>query len=252
MPYGLYLSAEGAYTQSQRLDVLSNNIANVATPGFKRDVALFQSRLAQAIQEGQAAQGTRGINDLGGGVKVLATATDFSAGPLSQSKNDTDMAINGEGFFLVRHGNRELLTRAGNFQVTSAGQLVTQDGDPVLSEDHSPIEIDSDAGPWQVNPDGSISQGGENTRLALVKPRSLGDLVKVGENLFSSLAPAQPLADDNRQVLWHSVEQSTVHPASEMMDLIETSRAFEANVNMIHTYDSATETLINGALRQTS
>ena len=251
MPYGLYLSAEGAYTQSHRLDVLSNNIANVATPGFKRDVSLFQSRLAQAIQEGQAAQGMRGQDDLGGGVKVLATATDFSPGPLTTTKNDTDMAINGEGFFLVRHANRELLTRAGNFQLTSEGRLVTGDGDPVLSEDHSPIELDPDSSPWQVTPDGGISQGGEVTRLAIVKPRSLGDLAKVGENLFSSLAPAQPVADENRQVLWHQVEQSTVRPATEMMDLIETSRAFEANVNMIHTYDESTQTLISGVLRQT-
>jgi flagellar basal-body rod protein FlgF len=250
MPYGLYLSAEGAYIQSQRLDVLSNNLANVATPGFKRDVALFQSRLAQAIQEGQAVRGTHGLDDLGGGVKVLATETDFSPGPLSQSKNDTDMAINGQGFFLVRHGNRELLTRAGNFQLTNEGRLVTGDGDPVLSEDHNPIELDPDGGPWQVTPDGGISQGGEITRLAIMKPRSLGDLAKVGENLFSPLAPAQPVADEDRQVLWHQVEQSTVKPATEMMDLIETSRAFEANVNMIHTYDESVETLINGALRQ--
>lgn len=251
MPYGLYLSAEGASVQSQRLDVLANNMANVATPGFKRDVSLFQSRLAQAIQEGQAAPGTHGLDDLGGGVKVLATETDYSPGPLAPSKNDTDMAINGPGFFLVRHGNRDLLTRAGNFQLTADGRLVTPDGDPVLSEDHSPIELDPDGGPWQVNPDGGVSQSGEITRLALVRPRSLGDLAKVGGNLFSSLAPVQPLADDERQVLWHQVEQSTVKPATEMMNMIETSRAFETNVTMIHTYDQTMETLISGALRQT-
>lgn len=251
MPYGLYLSAEGAQVQSQRLDVLANNMANVATPGFKRDVSLFQSRLAQAVQEGQAAQGTHGLNDLGGGVKVLATETDYSPGPLAQSKNDTDMAISGGGFFLVRHGNRDLLTRAGNFQLTSDGRLVTPSGDTVLNEDHNPIEIDPDAGPWQVTPDGGVSQAGEITRLALVKPRSLGDLAKAGENLFSSLAPVQPLDDDQRQVLWHQVEQSTVKPSTEMMDLIETSRAFESNVTMIQTYDQTMQTLISGVLRQT-
>jgi flagellar basal-body rod protein FlgF len=251
MPYGLYLSAEGAHVQSQRLDVLANNIANVATPGFKRDVSLFQSRLAQAIQEGQAAPGTRGIDDLGGGVKVLATETDYSPGPLAQSKNDTDMAINGEGFFLVRHANRDMLTRAGNFQLTNEGRLVTTDGDTVLSEDHNPIEIDPDTGPWQVTPDGSVSQGGEVTRLALVKPRSLGDLVKVGGNLFSSITTPVPLADEDRQVLWHQVEQSTAKPTTEMMSLIEASRAFESNITMIQTYNQSMETLISGALRQT-
>src|SRR5579871_974208 len=224
MPYGLYLSADGAYVQSRRLDVLANNMANVSTPGFKRDVTLFQSRLAQAIQEGQVAPGTHQLDDVGGGVNVVATATDFSPGPLTQTKNDTDMAIGGDGFFLVKHGNREALTRAGNFQLTAAGRLVTTQGDPVLADDHNPIDLDPEGGPWQVTPEGSVSQGGEDVRLAIVKPRSLGDLAKIGENLFSPLTPAQPIPDEQRQILWHSIEQSTVKPAAEMMDLIEASR----------------------------
>src|SRR2546421_288370 len=106
MPYGLYLSAEGAYVQSQRLDVLANNMANVATPGFKRDVALFQSRMAQAQQEGLPPAANQ-LDDLGGGVKFLATATDYSTGPMQQSKIDSDMAVGGDGFFMVRHANRD-------------------------------------------------------------------------------------------------------------------------------------------------
>ena len=251
MPYGLYLSAEGAYVQSQRLDVLANNMANVATPGFKRDVSLFQSRLAQAIQEGQAQNGGRGVDDIGGGVKVLATATDYSRGPLATSKNDTDVAIDGDAFFLVRHGNKDMLTRAGNFQLTAAGRLVTQDGDPVISDDGNPVEIAPDGGPWQITGEGIVSQGGENIRIALVRPRSLGDLAKVGENLFASLAPPRPIPDEERHVAWHMVEQSTVKPSAEMMELIEASRAFEANVNLIHTQDEMLSTLINRGLVQT-
>jgi flagellar basal body rod protein FlgG len=160
------------------------------------------------------------------------------------------MAVGGDGFFMVRHGNRDMLTRAGNFQVTAGGQLVTQSGDPVLGEDRSPIEIDPDAGPWQITPDGSLNQGGEVTRLALVRPRSMGDLAKIGENLFSPLAPTRPVPDEERQVLWHQVEQSTVRPSAEMMELIEASRAFEMNVSMIHTQDEVMGTLINRTLLQ--
>src|SRR4051794_13731055 len=109
MPYGLYLSAEGANVQSRRLDVLANNMANVSTPGFKRDVALFQSRFAEAVQRGQVMPGSRALEDLGGGVKVLATETDFSPGPLASTKSPTDMAINGDAFFVVRHGGKDLL-----------------------------------------------------------------------------------------------------------------------------------------------
>ncbi len=249
MPYGLYLSAEGAYVQSQRLDVLANNMANVATPGFKRDVALFQSRFAEAVQQGQAMPGTRTLDDVGGGVKVMATATDFSQGPLQTTKKDTDMAVEGDAFFVVRNGNKDLLTRAGNFQLTAAGRLVTQDGKPVLSVDGNPIDLDPDAGPWQLTPDGQISQGGEATALALVRPRSYGDLVKVGENLFAPLAPPRPVPDEERRVLWHQVEQSTVRPSAEMMELIEASRAFEANVSLIHTQDEMLGTLVSRALK---
>ena len=111
-----------------------------------------------------------------------------------------------------------MLTRRGNFQLTAAGRLVTQDGDPVISDDGNPVEIDPDAGPWQITPDGAVSQGGDSIRLALVRPRSLGDLTKVGGNLFAPLAPPRPIPDEERQVAWHSVEQSTVKPASEMMN----------------------------------
>jgi flagellar basal-body rod protein FlgF len=250
MPYGLYLSAEGAYAQSQRLDVLSNNMANVATPGFKRDVALFQCRLTQAQQEALP-PAANGLDQLGGGVRMMATATDYSMGPLQQTKNDGDMAIGGDGFFMVRHGNRDFLTRAGNFQMTATGQLVTQNGDAVLSEDRNPIEIDPEGGPWQITPDGGMSQAGDVIKLAMVRPRSMGDLAKIGDNLFAPLAPTQPVPDEQRQMLWHSLEQSTVKPSAEMMELIEASRAFEMNVSMIHTQDEVMGTLINRTLLQT-
>ena len=212
MPYGLYLSAEGAYVQSQRLDVLANNMANVSHAGLQaRCVAVSIALCRSDSARSGACRGTRALDDIGGGVKVLATATDFSRGPLAPSKNDTDMAINGDAFFVVRHGNKDMLTRAGNFQLTAAGRLVTQDGDPVLSDDGNPIEIDPDAGPWQITPDGSVSQGGETDRDWRWCGRGRwAILAKVGENLFAPLAPPRPVPDEERQVLWHQVEQSTV------------------------------------------
>jgi flagellar basal-body rod protein FlgB len=78
MPYGMYISAEGATAQQQRLDVIANNLANVDTPGFKQDVASFQARFAQAIQQGLARPHDRSINDIGGGVKIIDVTTDYS------------------------------------------------------------------------------------------------------------------------------------------------------------------------------
>ncbi len=179
---------------------------------------------------------------------MLATQTDFSrtVGPIEARHRSVDQR---RRIFLVPPRQQRHAT-PGNFQLTAAGRLVTQDGDPVISDDGNPVEIDPDSGPWQITPEGQVSQGGESTRLALVRPRSLGDLTKVGGDLFAPLAPPRPNSDEERQVAWHSVEQSTVKPASEMMELIETSRAFEANVNLIHTQDEMLSTLISRGLGQ--
>jgi flagellar hook-basal body protein len=86
----MYISAEGAAAQSQRLEVIANNLANVDTAGFKQDVPTFQARFAEAIQQGQAQAGDQSINDLGGGVKVIDVDTDHSLGQLKQTGNDLD------------------------------------------------------------------------------------------------------------------------------------------------------------------
>ena len=87
MPYGLYISAEGAYAQNKRMEVLANNLANAATTAFKRDQPIFQARLAEATARGLDFPGSRSINDLGGGVEVLGTVTDFSQGALEATGN---------------------------------------------------------------------------------------------------------------------------------------------------------------------
>ena len=102
MPYGMYISAEGAAAQAQLLEVIANNLANVDTAGFKQDVPTFMARFAEAIQKGQAQSGDGSLNDIGGGVKIMNVATDYSMGELKRTGNDLDFAINGKGFFHVK------------------------------------------------------------------------------------------------------------------------------------------------------
>ena len=250
MPYGLYISAEGAHAQSKRLEVLANNLANADTVGFKRDLAVFQSRLAEAAQRGLDAPGSGSENDLGGGVLLSGTLTDFSTGPLKQTGVETDMAIDGDAFFVVQKGDTNYLTRADNFMLDPNGQLVTQSGDPVLSDSLGPIVIPPEEGPWAFTPEGGIAQAGNVTLLALVRPQSPGDLVKVGENLFAPLAAPEPLDITERRVHDGYLEQSGVRPTLEMMELIETSRAYEANVNMIRNQDQTMGTLVSRVLKE--
>jgi len=249
MSYGLYISAEGARAQEQRVESLANNLANVDTPGFKRDLALFQARYAEETSRGLDYPGSQSLNDLGGGVTVCGIRTDFSPGPVKRTDTPTDFTLRGDGYFMVRKPDGDFLTRAGNFMFNSDGRLVTQENYPVLSDQGTPIEIDPDQGEWQLGPGGQIVQEGTAQNLAIVAPGSPRDLHKVGQNLFASSRPPQPVADDQRDVEGGFLEQSDVKPSSEMMELIEASRAFEANLSMIRNHDQMLGTLTTRILK---
>ncbi|MBW3596813.1 MAG: flagellar basal-body rod protein FlgF [Planctomycetes bacterium] len=248
MPYGLYLSAAGAEVQRQRLDVLSNNLANVGTTGFKRELAVLQARAAEAVEQGTAHPGAGRLEDLGGGVFVRGTQTDFSQGLMEKTGNPTDLAIDGEGFFQVEGDGGPLLTRAGDFTIDAIGRLVTQNGRPVLSEGGGPIVLDNRF-PFEVTAGGMVRQNDNAIPLSLVKPGSLADLAKAGENLFRPLDNVTPLAPGERQVRQFALERSGVKPTTEMVQLIETTRAYETNIRMIQHQDEMTSQLLSRVLR---
>jgi flagellar basal body rod protein FlgG len=242
----MYISAEGAMAQSLRLETIANNLANVDTVGFKKDTATFQARFAEEIARGLAPAGDGTINDVGGGVMVAEASTDYSPGPMKNTGIDTDFALRGRGFFVVEHNGKQMLTRAGNFQRTPEGMLVTAGGDPVLNDEGTPTIL---PGPFQFREDGTFFTESGAVRLAVAEPESLGDLVKVGDNLFEPLARVGALADEFRSVAQGFNESSGVVAVREMTDMIETTRAFEANVNMIRYHDQAFGTLISRILK---
>jgi flagellar basal-body rod protein FlgF len=249
MPYGLYISAAGANAQSKRMDVIANNLANVDTAGFKKDFAVLQERYAEAIERGQVPEGLGRPEDVGGGVRFSETVTDFATGTLKPTGIETDLAIDGDGFFVVQKDGKPLLTKAGNFRVNGEGFLQTQDGLSVMATDDTPIRIDPSL-PRTFERDGTIRQGADIFELKVVEPKSLGDLVKSGETYFTPLAPTPIVPPGDRKVLSGYQEQSTVNPATEMMAMIEASRAYEANVRMIQNQDQAIGTLISRLLSQ--
>lgn len=234
--------------QNRRLEIISNNLANVETVGFKRDLALVQARFAEATERGLDVPGSRSVNDLGGGVKLASTATDYAPGPVEATGRLTDLALDGPGFFTVQKGNETFLTRAGNFEVRDTGELVTANGYPVLDDAGAPIVIDPTR-PFLINPDGLLEQDGTLIGLGIVHPAQPGDLARAEDNLFRPLAEPQPLEVGARRVQSGFLEMSSVRPTMEMMSLIETSRAFEANVNLIRGQDQMLGTLISRVLR---
>ena len=249
MPYGMYLSAEGARAQAQRLEFIANNLANVDTPGFKRDVPTFQARFAEAIQRGQDFPGSKSRNDTGGGVKLMGVETDFSHSTLRSTGVKTDLAINGDGFFNVSNQDGEtFLTRAGNFLVDATGRMLTQTGKfSLLDDGGGPIKLDPEL-PWEFLPGGIIEQSGQRIAVGLERPQSLGDLVKVGDNVFRSLGPVEKVSENERDIRQGYLELSGVSSTREMMMMIETPRAFEANTKLIQHQDGMLSQLLSRVL----
>lgn len=250
MPYGVYLSAAGANAQSHRLQVLSNNLANVNTAGFKPEHSVLQARFAELIEQGNVSAGQRGIDDLGGGVTIRPAVTGFAVGQMQKTGNETDFAIHEpDTFFVVRRDDEQFLTRAGNFLVDDTGRLITQNGEEVLGSDGNPIRIAPDI-PFQVQGGGRFVQEGDLFELMLARPQSLGDLAHAGGNLFRPLAEFDLAAPDRRPVTNGMLESSAVSPTGAMMELIEASRVYEANVRMIQNQDNVMGSLIGRILQR--
>ncbi len=233
--------------QNRRLQVIANNLANLETTGFKRDVALLQARNTEAIVQGLDAPGSGSINDIGGGVQVQETVTDLSPGGYRQTSRPEDFAIRGDGYFVVKKSGENLLTRAGNFNFTAEGALTTDQGCPVLDQDGTPIVMDPNL-PWSLSREGELLQDGARIPLAVVRPRQPGDLVKIGGNMFRPLAAPVPVQPEVRRVESGYLETSGVNSVVEMMDMISASRAFESNVTLIKNHDHMLGNLISRVL----
>ncbi|TWU48074.1 flagellar hook-basal body protein [Rubripirellula reticaptiva] len=249
MPYGVYLSAAGAHAQSHRMQVLSNNLANVSTTGFKPEETVLQARFAEMIEGGEVPPGLGGADDIGGGVTIQRSATQFAVGPMKKTDRDLDFAINDEEtFFVLKRGDQQLLTRAGDFLFDSKGQMINPSGEQVLASDGSPIQVQPGI-PVQVMPEGRVRQGENTWELMLAKPKSMGDISHLGGNQFKPMAPFDVVGGGGRKVVAGMLEQSGVQPTGAMMELIETSRVYEANVRMIQNQDSVMGSLISRVLQ---
>ncbi|QEG42178.1 flagellar hook-basal body protein [Roseimaritima ulvae] len=237
MPYGVYVSAAGANAQNHRLQVLSNNLANVETPGYRPQQAVLQARFAELIESGEVPPGLGGADDVGGGVTIQAAQTQFAVGPIRQTGNETDFAINdAQSFFVTEQDGEQVLTRAGNFTFDSSGFLTNSSGQNVLNPAGRPIQINPNL-PYRVLDGGRIEQAGEEQLLMIARPKSLGDLAHLGGNQFKPLAEFDLADGTQRPVVSGYLEQSGVKPTTAMMELIEASRAYEANVKMIQNQD---------------
>lgn len=248
----LWISKTGLDAQQTDISVISNNLANVNTVGFKRGRAVFQDLLYQTVQQpgAQSSQDTQissGIM-LGTGVKTAATQKIFSTGSVLQTENPLDIAINGRGFFQVLLPDGSFAyTRDGQFQIDSSGQVVTSTG-YVLQP---PITLPEGALSITIGSDGTVSA----TTTGNSSPTQVGTLQvsdflnpsglqPMGENLFRETASSgtpqtgTPNANGLGSLMQGSLEASNVNVVEELVNMIETQRAYEMNSKAIETVDS--------------
>lgn len=252
MIYGLYLSAQGADVQSKRLDVVAHNLANASTTGFKRELAVFQAHRPFDDEQGRrsvsaAARSPEppGLDEVTGGLSLAQVATDFADGPAVETGGMLDVALGGPGFLRVSDGRQEYLTRNGSLTLNARRELVThQRGWKVLAAggnavvippDAASVEIGADGTIWRIAADGTRA---ELDRLDVVRVPLPERLEKLGDSFYRNDQPLQP-ARDAVQVRQGFLESSSVNSVMEMLQMIEATRAFETNVNMIRLQDEA-------------
>lgn len=256
MIYGLYLSGQGAQVQSARLNVVANNLANAATGGFKRDLALVAAHPPRDVATGSARPLPGNLNEMTGGVLLANIATDFSDGPLTKTGGRYDLAVVGPGFLTVTDGRETFLTRNGRLTVNDGGELVSQDtGFAVVGVGNSRVNIPPTAHDVNIAADGSVTAISETGlaesigQIDVVRPESFDELEKVGESLYRTAGRPLP-ADDGVRLLQGHLEESGVRPVLEMMEMIEASRAFETNVNMMRIQDESLGQLLQSVQRR--
>jgi flagellar basal-body rod protein FlgG len=258
MDASMWIAKTGLDAQQTRMAVISNNLANVNTVGFKRDRASFEDMLYQSVRQpgGQNTADTQAPTGLmlGTGVRLVSTEKAHVQGSMVTTKNALDIAIQGDGFFQIQQSDgTTAYTRDGNFKKSATGQLVTANGAPLLPA----INIPANAATITVGQDGIVSvelagggtqQIGQIQLARFVNPAGLQSL---GQNLMRETpasGPAQPLnpgINGAGSLMQGALEASNVNVVEEMVNMIETQRAYEINSKAISAVDGMLKFLNN-------
>ena len=239
MNYGLWLSAAGLQANQYRQALIANNLANANTVGFKHDLAVIRERPTAVVETGRRRFAHDLLDGLTGGSVVAPTYTTFAQGPIEPTSRALDVAIDGQGFFTIRTGEGTRYTRDGRFTIDRAGRLVTTAGGrPVLDAGGNEIVVATgvQAEPPRIDERGRVMQGERVVaQMGLVDFADKQRLRKIGSNLFDAMG--EPPIASRAKLRPGAVEGSTVSPVLAMATMIEVSRAYQLNANLISMQD---------------
>lgn len=219
---GVFRLMDGSLTQQLRFENISNNLANINTNGFKKDVLSFDKALS--------------MNSI--------SSIDFSPGPIVHTGNDLDIALEGSGFFKIQTPEGERYTRDGAFTLDNQGRLITRNGDTVLGT-NGPITIRGEA--FTINRDGQIvDDNGSLGTLSIVDFKEPHLLKKEGSSLYNYAGVQTDIMPaENPNVQQSYLEKSNVNPSEEMIKMIEAYRNFESVQKAIQSMDEVTNKMVN-------
>ncbi|SFQ29731.1 flagellar basal-body rod protein FlgG [Lachnospiraceae bacterium XBB1006] len=259
---GLYTAYTGMANQMNRMDVLTNNLANSATNGFKKEGATTQSFDAlygYRIKDSSAFYLNDRLGKVRLGAKIGENYTDHSQGALRETENNTDFSIGGAGFFAIAFTNKAgessvKYTRDGAFKLTKEGYLVTKDGDYVLNQNgatnsdfrrNNYIRLDPNL-PFTVDTQGNIYQNEQPMgKIGVVDIADYNYLEHYGENMYQ-LVEGGRVTPADVEIYQGVLEMSNVNVVSEMVEMITVTRAYESNQKVIQTIDETIDKAVNG------
>lgn len=235
----IYKAAAGALLQQMRLDMLSNNLANVNTTGYKADTPVFRVTTNEK-QTSSPSNATPTAGRLSPYAPPMEALTNFSPGPLAKTGNSLDVAIVGKGFFEIQAPEGSRFTRKGSFTINEDGVLSTAEGWPVMGQGGA---ITIDGSRIEISDVGEIYVDGEAVdTLQLVDFPEPYNLNKTGDTFFvpKSGVESQAMEEGTAQVAQGFLESSNVNAIRTMTELIETLRVFESYQRIIRSADEAT------------
>ncbi|HPI94012.1 MAG TPA: flagellar basal-body rod protein FlgF [Deltaproteobacteria bacterium] len=237
MDQGMYTAAAGAIAMEERLNIISNNVANLNTIGFKKDHISFQ-QFSKVLDTSMLAQGQYQVIPID--VIALNPSIDVTPGAPMETGSPLDVAITGEGFFVVNTDDGPRYTRAGSFQLTTDNALVTTQGYRVQGEGGD-ISIDTSTGNGVIGIDttGKITYDDtdvDTLQVVRIPPEAL---VRKGNNLFDVKAGYTPEPVENPSMTQSYLESANVEPVKEMVEMIATQRAYDAFQKMIKSANDA-------------
>jgi flagellar basal-body rod protein FlgF len=228
------LSRQG--TLRRQMNVIANNLANINTTAFKGEKMMFIQHLVRSRG------GERILGEKIAFVRDIATVRDTTEGPHEQTGNPLDVAIRGEGHFVVETENGARYTRNGRFQIDAAGRLVTQHGDPVLST-AGPLFFTPEDGPITIARDGTIStENGQLGRLRIVRFENELELEAVSGGLYQTDQQPEDVANPN--VVQNMLERSNIEPIIELTRMIDVHRAYNRAKTIVDAEDERIKKMV--------